>query len=557
MKTDIVTLLFCLISLSGFSQETFRNPILPGSYPDPSICRVGEEYYLVNSSFEYFPGLPIHKSKDLVNWELIGYGLLRKEQVTGRVNLADVQSNGGIHAPTIRFHQGLFYIITTNVYYDEKSKKTDFVNFIITATKAEGPWSDPTVIEGAPGIDPDIFFDDNSTVWYIGTHTPDNPDFPGQGEIWIQEINLKTLQLMGDRQYLWRGACGGVWVEGPHLYKHDGRYYLMVAEGGTSYNHAVMIAVSDSIKGPYVPNERNPIFTSRHLSYDHWVHSTGHADMVQLTDNRWFMVLLGVRGDENRNSNMGRETHLLPVVWEREPFEWKQIKYTWPVCAPETGKLSRYSELPFKESKQLETDSFLDDFNTSKLNIEWNFRRVPQSDWHNLDEHKGFLRLYASNQNIQERMQTSLMGVRQRESDFIYDAQMNFLPTNERSAAGISLFQKDDSYLLFMVQKIQDDYFLLLNLKSPGQLVEKNLHSEKLPGYTGEILFRVKSEDSKYTYTYSLNNGESYQEFFVSSADLILCYGYTGAYMGLYAYALNTGSDFADFDWIKCKYFQR
>lgn len=152
------------ISIVTLAQGTFRNPILPGAYPDPSICRVGEDFYMVNSSFEYFPGLPVHKSKDLVNWEFIGYGLHRKEQVINKVNLRDVQSDGGIHAPTIRYNKGVFYIITTNVYYDESNRETQFVNFIITAKNAEGPWSDPIILEGAPGIDPDIFFDDDGRV---------------------------------------------------------------------------------------------------------------------------------------------------------------------------------------------------------------------------------------------------------------------------------------------------------------------------------------------------------------------------------------------------------
>ncbi|KAA3628733.1 MAG: glycoside hydrolase family 43 protein, partial [Bacteroidetes bacterium] len=240
--TRIFIIVFCLIIIKLPAQENFfLNPIIPGGYPDPSICRVGDEFYIVNSTFEYFPGLPIHKSVDLVNWKLVGYGLHRPEQCQEAVNLVDVQSDGGIHAPTIRYHEGTFYIITTNVYYHEDTQTTDFVNFIITAEDIEGPWSEPHVLEGAPGIDPDIFFDDDGKVWYIGPHSPENPNFQGEGEIWLQEIDLDNWALTGERNFLWRGACGGVWVEGPHIYKRDGRYYLMVAEGGTSFNHAVMI----------------------------------------------------------------------------------------------------------------------------------------------------------------------------------------------------------------------------------------------------------------------------------------------------------------------------
>ena len=318
----MITLLLSVACSAHANDGTFTNPIISGGYPDPSICRVDEDYYMVNSSFEYYPGLPLHHSKDLVNWQLVGYGLHRPEQVSTVVNLIDVQSDGGIHAPTLRCRDGMFYIITTNVYTpDGVGQTTEFVNFIITAENIEGPWSEPHVIEGAPGIDPDIFFDEDGRVWYAGTHSPEKPNFPGEGEIWLQELDLENWQLTGERHLLWRGACGGVWAEGPHIYKRDGRYYLMVAEGGTSFNHAVVIAVSDEITGPYLSNPRNPILSSRHLSYDNWVHSTGHADLLELSDGRWYMVALGIRGDEDRLSNMGRETHLVPVVWEREPFE--------------------------------------------------------------------------------------------------------------------------------------------------------------------------------------------------------------------------------------------
>ena len=170
-------LLVAFFSCNIYSQETFTNPIINGGYPDPSIVRVDDDFYVVNSSFEYFPALPIHHSKDLVNWELIGYGIDRPSQATGKVNLYDVQQQGGIHAPSIRYHDGLFYIVTTNVYSPkDNSKPTEMVNFILTAENPSGPWSQPHVIEDAPGIDPDIFFDDNGKVWFVGTHDTGNPN---------------------------------------------------------------------------------------------------------------------------------------------------------------------------------------------------------------------------------------------------------------------------------------------------------------------------------------------------------------------------------------------
>lgn len=560
LNTSKLQCIFLFFLLSGqlFAQEaSFINPIIPGGHPDPSICRVGDDFYIVNSSFEYFPGLPIHKSKDLINWELVGYGLHRKDQVTGKVNLVDVQSDGGIHAPTIRVHNGQFYIITTNVYYDDKTNTTDFVNFIITAQNADGPWSEPHVLEGAPGIDPDIFFDDDGSIWYVGTHSPEKPNFQGEGEIWLQEIDQENWKLIGERNFLWRGACGGVWAEGPHMYKKDGRYYLMIAEGGTSYNHAMMIAVSDSIKGPFIANDRNPILSSRNLSYDNWVHSTGHADLLELEDGRWYMVALGIRGDENRASNMGRETFLVPVQWEREPFEWKQVKYEWPVVAPLTGKVERFNKVPFQHTTQKRNDGFTDNFDDDKLDLHWNFRRVPLDHTYSLAARKGFMRLYNDQAVIKERGRASSIGFKQSESDFEYQAKMHFQPGQKNAEAGISLIQKDNNYITFTVIK-KDGYTLQVKLAEPN-MEPQIIAEEKIENFNGEIILKLLSVNHKYQFLYSLGGSQiDFVLFTETEADQVLSKGYTGAHLGIYATGNGSKSkDFADFDWVTYKGFQK
>lgn len=551
-----ITCLTLFISIQLFSQYSFTNPIIPGGYPDPSICKVEDTFYIVNSTFEYFPGLPIHKSKDLVNWELIGYGLQRKEQCIGKVNLVDVQSDGGIHAPSIRYKDGIFYIISTNVYYDEKNKKTDFVNFIITSEDPEGPWSDPHVLEGAPGIDPDLFFDDDGKVWFVGTHSPENPNFSGEGEIWLQEIDLKNWKLINERHYLWRGACGGVWVEGPHIYKKNNLYYLMVAEGGTSYNHAVMIAVSDSITGPYISNERNPILTSRHLSYDNWVHSTGHGDLVELDDGRWYMVVLGIRSEQDRGSNMGRETHLVPVQWEREPFLWKETKYEWPVVSPKSGRVERKSFVPFQGTRQKKNSLFLDDFDNPELNLQWNFRRVPMDRVYSLRESKGLLRLFLKPEVIKERGRSSLMGFRQTESDFEYKSKMIFKPKSNNSEAGISVFQKDNNYFTFTVIKESKNYMIQLKLSEP-KINPKIIFRKNIPKYDGKIIFKVESKNNTYSFYYS-NDEKEFNLLGKTKSNHVLSKKYTGAYLGVYATSNGTKSkEYADFDWISYKTYER
>ena len=193
--------------------RTFHNPILPGFYPDPSICRVGDDYYLVNSSFSYYPGVPIFHSKDLVHWEQIGHVLERESQLP----LGGSPQSGGIYAPTIRYHEGTFYMVTTNV--------SGIGNFYVTATNPAGPWSEPIILEEAGGIDPSLFFDDDGKAYYIGTVGKDEKvsKYWGDNVIYLRKLDLEQGKLVGETHVLWEGAFKeSVWAEGPHLYKKDG-----------------------------------------------------------------------------------------------------------------------------------------------------------------------------------------------------------------------------------------------------------------------------------------------------------------------------------------------
>ena len=537
-----------LFSITVLGQDTFTNPIIKGGYPDPSICKVGNTFYLVNSSFEYFPGLPIHKSKDLINWELIGYGLNRESQASSTVNLVDVQSNGGIHAPTIRYNKGVYYIISTNVYFDAEKKKADMVNFIITANNPAGPWSDPIHVEGAPGIDPDLYFDDNGRVWYVGNQAPENPSFDGEGEIWLQELDLNEYSLIGERHLLWRGACGGVWAEGPHMYKKDGKYYLIIAEGGTSFNHAVMVAMSENIEGPYISNPRNPILTSRHLSYDNWVNSTGHGDIIELDDGRYYMVLLGIRNEINRGSNMGRETFIAPLSWEREPFEWKENKDLWPVVSPISGKIEKVNKVIFENSVQENSNNFRDDFNAKNLNLKWNFRRIPLEDIYSLSKRAGYLRMYCNQNIIKERSRAALMGFKQKETDFEYFINMNFNPEKDKAEAGVSIFQKDDNYINFTVFKNEEKIFIKMYAFQNDKII--SIFEQEIADYKGKIKLKISSEEDEYKFFYS-TRGFRYRLFSKIKNDIVKSEGYTGAHIGLYATSNGDKSnDYADFDYI-------
>ena len=557
----IFQIIVCLDAKEGF----YINPIISGAHPDPSICRVGDDFYIVNSSFEYFPGLPIHHSKDLVNWELIGHGLHREDQCNGEMNLVDVQSDGGIHAPTIRYHKGKFYIITTNVYNSGDGKPGLMRNFIITAENPSGPWSDPHIIEGAPGIDPDIFFDSNGKVYFIGTHNPGDMNSNGIGEIWVQELDIKNWMLKGKRKTVWDGVFGCC-TEGPHIYKENGLYYLLVAEGGTGKNHAVMMAASENIFGPYEENPRNPVLTTRHVTEDYFVNSTGHADMIELPDKRWYMVSLGKRNDIDGDANMGRETYLTPMVWEPTIVKWQQVtetnwepvNYLFPVASPLTGKVERYEKLPFQDKPQYKNNTFKDDFLFPKLDLEWTFIRVPQRNTYSLEANMGSLRLYTKPGTIENRKRYSMIGFRQRESDFEYQVKMEFAPKDDKVESGIIHYQKERNYLSNTVYKENKRFYLEQRLKEKDKINEKTIKRILLKDYKNNILFKVVSKNAKYTFYYSLNDGENFKYFTSLDAIKMLDRNYTGALLGVFSTSNgNKSSDYADYDWVLYKDYLR
>src|SRR3569833_1146980 len=290
---------------------TYRNPILPGFFPDPSITRVGDNFYLVNSTFTYFPGIPIFTSRDLVHWRQIGNVINRPREL----NFDGKDVSRGIFAPTIRYHHGLFYLITTAV--DSGG------NEVFVAKDPAGPWSDPFLLPGLEGgIDPSLFFDEDGKAYVVNNGLPEGGSkYEGHRAIWIQEFDPPTRKLVGPRKMLVNGgidlAKKPIWIEGPHLYRHDGWYILLCAEGGTSTQHSEVVLRSKSPWGPFEPYKGNPILTQRALPADRPdpVINAGHADLVEAPDGSWWAVFLASRAVEQIHYNTGRETFMLPVTW--------------------------------------------------------------------------------------------------------------------------------------------------------------------------------------------------------------------------------------------------
>ena len=324
------------------------NPLIPGFNPDPSVVRVGDDYYVCTSTFEYLPGLPIYHSKDMIHWETIGHVVTTEHQLAS----ANIPTNGGAWAPTIRHHDGVFYVVVT----DAMGRGT----LVFTATNPAGPWSDGTVTN-ISGIDPDIFWDENGDCYatFSGLQLT-GKEFGKHLGIQQAKIDLTTGQLLEEPRSIWSGV-GGMFPEAPHIYKVDDYYYLFIAEGGTERGHGESVARSKSLTGPFESGPNNPFLSAR--STIRPVQNTGHGDLVQLKDGSWAMVLLGMRtrGQTRSFSSLGRETFVSRITWEDG----------WPVAEP--VHLNDVVAAP----------EFVDDFNDSTLRPDWvAIRRLPSSVSH-------------------------------------------------------------------------------------------------------------------------------------------------------------------------------
>lgn len=531
----LLLVLLCLLFPDANAQsKTFHNPILPGFYPDPSICRVGEDYYLINSSFEFYPGIPIFHSKDLVHWEQIGHVLDRPSQL----ELDSIRPSGGVYAPTIRYHDGMFYVINTLVGKGG--------NFIVTAKNPAGPWSEPYWIKDAPGIDPSLFFDDDGKAYYTGNVRPESvPKDSKFRNIWLQEIDLTAMKLTGERTtILEEGALHGANnAESPHVYKYKGWYYLMIAEGGTGENHAVTIFKSKNLRGPYEGNRKNPILTHRMLGNDYPIQCTGHADLVETQKGEWWMVLLATRPYGGFHYNLGRETFLAKVEWESG----------WPVVNPGYGKVLEETAVPDLPEFRAAVVSIIDDFNSDKLGYQWNFLRTPRANFYSLTERPGFMRLKLMPESITKWENPSFVGRRQQHINFMAYAAIDFEPKNESESAGIVLLQNNDYH--FRVEKLLSGGKPVIRLTRREKGIETILAENPLSSKTFYIIVGAKGQDYGFSYSTDDKNWTILKE--KEDGRILsrtLAGGFIGAYIGMYASSNGVpSSNVADFDWFEYK----
>jgi xylan 1,4-beta-xylosidase len=524
-----VSLLLLLIvmvqCLNAAPEKNFTNPILPGFHADPSICRVGDDYYMVHSTFEYFPGVPIFQSKDLVNWKQIGHVLTRKSQL----NLERRQASQGIFAPTIRHHNGTFYMITTHVGGNG--------NFYVTATNAAGPWSEPVWLDRA-GIDPSLFFDTDGKVYYT-RQVDGERGYSGQ-----QLLNLETGKLEGEIKELWRGT-GGVWPEGPHLYKVNGKYYLMISEGGTSYDHMITVARSDSPWGPFAPNPKNPILTHRHLP-DHPFQALGHGDLVE-TDEGWWVVFLGFRPQGGKFHHLGRETFLAPVTWENG---WPEINGGKPISATLLAPKLKPHSWP-KETAR-------DEFDASTLSLHWNYVRNPNEADYSLTAKPGALRLHGAAATLNDLASPTFIGRRQTAFNCRAATKISFTPGAANEEAGLVLRGNDQNHCQIVIAQRDGKRQVALRQTSAGKIVTPEVFYD-VPD--GDLILSVTALPLEYNFAVQTAAGKTIQLGTARTRELSTetltaqpraNFNFTGVYIGLFATGNGQRSTAsANFDWFE------
>jgi xylan 1,4-beta-xylosidase len=518
------------IFAQSLGDNEYQNPISAGFYPDPSITRKADDFYMVNSSFSYTPGVPILHSRDLVNWKLIGHVLTRASQL----KLDSLRVSRGIFAPTLRYHDGVFYMITTAV--DSGG------NFIVTATDPAGPWSDPIWLPEIGGIDPDIFFDDNGKVYIAHNDAPDGePLYQGHRAIRLWEFDLASKTVITSKDSGRVIVNGGVniadqpvWIEGPHIYKINGWYYLTCAEGGTSVNHSQVVFRTKSLSEPFVPFENNPILTQRGLDPTRTkpITSTGHADFIQTPSGEWWSVFLAVRPYEDNYYNTGRETFLLPITWQNE----------WPVILP------KGEEVPYRHSKPKVgvevaklTDSdtmtgnftWREEFSSQDLSPHWSFLRGFERSWLTVENDK--LYLQAAENDLSSLEQTAFLAHRQQHARFSASTSLT-LPAESAISGGITAFQNSGFYYYFAVQKLKDNYRLFVQQVNKG---ESNLIADTvINGQAGQpIILSINGDQGTISFSYVLANTSAVALAQNADAKLLsteVAGGFVGAMIGLH-----------------------
>ncbi len=504
----------------------YRNPILAGFYPDPSICRRGDDYFLVNSSFSYYPGIPIFHSRDLVNWKQIGHVLDRPSQL----KLDGLGLSAGVYAPAIEYNASNrnFYLINTII--------GGIGNFVVKTTDPFQGWGEPIRVPELNGMDPSFFFDEDGKAYIVHCGIPAGaPKWNGHRAIWLHEYNTTTDKISGKGKIIADGGADTtqhpIWVEGPHLYKINGKYYLMAAEGGTSEGHSEVIFRSDKVGGPYVAWKKNPILTQRDLPKvrDNKVTSTGHADLIQTAKGEWMSVFLGCRPYGDEYYHTGRETFLLPVRWEEDfPVILERGKAVMPVVS--------HPNLATGGDLLTGNFSWRDDFDKPHLDLKWNMLRTPREQWWEVKD--GNMSLEALPRSLDQLVNPAFLGRRQQHLNFEAESGVQFGPKSGNELAGLAYFQNEKNYLVAGKTIRNGRPAMVLMGMMAG--VEKELKVSEIPSMEAakELIIYLKVKEGEASFYYGEKGRKRIvlaEGIDVTSLSTKKAGGFVGASVGMYA----------------------
>lgn len=495
----------------------YENPVIKGFYPDPSVYKVGDTYYMVCSSFQYFPGVPLFESKDLINWKQIGHCLTRKSQV----QLDKINSSGGVFAPTIRYNNGRFYMTTTN--------DTTHQNFYVWTEDIYGEWSEPIFVDQG-GIDPSLYFEEDKT-YFMSNGTDDN----GIGGIVQCEIDIETGKKLTPSRSIWQGS-GGRYLESPHMYKINGRYYLMAAEGGTEYGHMVTYARGNSPYGPFEAYPHNPVLTNRNLG-GYEIQGVGHGDLIQDPLGNWWLLHLGFRqsGQWSTYHHLGREVFLTPVTFGEDGW----------FTAGHNGTTIKSLDINNIPNSVVQSEKKCYTFENTEWNKEWCYLRHPHLENYQLEDNK--IRLKGTEITLDKADSPTFIGIRQKD----FNADISCDVSIHDGEAGITFYMDENHHYDLAIRKCDNGYEVIerLNIgdiKSIEKVVDlKNINNASLV---------IHASNYNYSFSAKVEGMEIHlgtaQTRYLSSE---VAGGFTGVVMGLYAYD-PSNSNYAEFTNFKCEY---
>lgn len=520
------------------------NPILSGFHPDPSIIRVGEDYYIATSTFEWYPGVRIHHSRDLKNWRIISHALTRPSQL----HMAGNPDSCGVWAPCLSYDKGIFYLIFTDVKSRLGAFK-DTHNYMVTATNIEGPWSDPIYLNSS-GFDPSLFHDDDGRKWLLNMlwdHRAGRNHFAG---ILLQEFCTERQMLIGKAKNIFQGT-ELKYTEGPHLYKYNGYYYLLTAEGGTWHTHAATMARSRSIEGPYEVDPCNPILTSS--GDDSLIlKKAGHGSLVETQNGEWAMVHLTGRPVNNVNCILGRETAIQRMEWTED--HWLRIAGggNAPKLSIDEFELPHY---PFPSVPAI------DYFDKNELDHRWNTLRMPpDSSWLSLTERAGSLRIYGR-ESLSSTFSQSMVAQRQQTMNVEVETELEFDPDHFQQMAGLILYYDTSDYVYLRITRDETLGKCLGIVRSFQGNWEESPESEISIEGTQRCKLKANINNNFVLFSYALDDGEwntigkvmdiSHLSDEAGGKNGFI--RFTGNFLGLCVQDLSGMKKYADFDYFRCE----